>query len=465
MPFPLSAEQTGEKSRSFGAGFAATILVTLSLFGAYWLFHQATRSAALVKHTLEVKRTANELLTLTLDAESGHRGYLLVGDRMLLVSYEHAIANIESKIRELQNLTSDNPRQVELFAAIRPQIEDRIEGLKRSVERIDNGDREAAMDQLRTGRGRDMQEKIRQGLRDVIDEEHRILTLREADVERARILSVLPMFLALLGIGWLGWQETQRRNRRVNALRDYNARLDMLVRQRTRELQQERNRVEALLRDVTHRVGNNLAMIASLLNMQRRRVSDPRVQAALEEVASRIQAMAAGQRRMNLDIDTDEVDGKQYLEDMIAELHAASARSNIAIETRIDPLRLPGKDAVSYLILLNELVTNAIKHAFPDGIAGKIAVTVSKAKHDSGDAVVMVVEDDGVGADDVAGASRGLGRTVLRSLLQSLDGAITYERVRGDPQRPGLRVTLRLGGARAMPGATGAVTDPVSHDA
>lgn len=442
MPAPEPVE-VDDGPQSFVSGLMVTIFVTLCLCSAYWLFMQSGRSAALVAHTLTVKRQAYELLTLTLDAETGNRGYLITGDRAFLEPYTAATTQIADKVRLLKEMTRDNPRQTQILAVIEPLVEERFAGLKRSVDRIDSGNPEASIAAIRTGRDREVQEKIRAGLREMLDEEHQLLAERESQVERMRLLSVLPMALAIIGLAWLGWQEAKRRHQRTEALKLYNAKLDRLVRERTSELQKERARVEALLRDVTHRVGNNLAMIVSMLNIQRRRINDPGARSALEEVSSRIQAMATGQRRLNLDIEMDAVDGKAYLEDLISEVRTSMLPKNVVIETDISELRLPGKDAVSYIILLNELLTNAIKHAFPAGTSGHIRVRVRQDKSQQVGAVVMVVEDDGIGGQ--ADEGKGLGKAVLRSLLQSLDGTIAYEPARPDAARPGMRVTLRLG--------------------
>lgn len=459
MPVPAPVE-VEDGPQSFVSGLVVTVFVALALCSAYWLFMQAGRSAALVAHTLTVKRQANELLTLTLDAESASRGYLITGDRTFLQPYTEAVTQIGEKLHVLKEMTNDNPRQMQILSAIEPLIEERLAGLKRSVDRTDSGNRDAAITAMRTGRGREIQENIRASLRDMLDEEQRLLAERESRVEWMRLLSVLPMALAIIGLTWLGWQEAQRRNRRTAALKQYNATLDQLVRERTSELQKERARVEALLRDVTHRVGNNLAMIVSMLNIQRRRISDPHARSALEEVSSRIQAMATGQRRLNLDIEMDAVDGKAYLEDLISEVRTSMLPKNVVIETDISELRLPGKDAVSYIILLNELLTNAIKHAFPDGSSGHIRVRVQQDKSQQVGAVVMVVEDDGVGGKGDEG--KGLGKAVLRSLLQSLDGTIVYEPARQDKARPGMRVTLRLKNESNRPDESDTASTPVA---
>ncbi|MGL4325781.1 MAG: sensor histidine kinase [Beijerinckiaceae bacterium] len=442
MPVPQPPTELRQNRSAFGAGTVIVGLVSLFLLSAYWLFDHAGRSAALVAHTLDVKRATNELMTLTLDAETGQRGYLLTGDKSFLEPYISASQIIDEKLQALIVLSKDNALQSEILKKVEGLIETRMAGLRRSIQRIDEGDRDTAISNLRQGRGKDVQDNLRAALRSVLDEEHRLLAVRQADVEKNRLLALMPLFFALVGLAWLGWRETQRHRSEYGLLKQYNQKLDVLVRKRTEELERERSRVEALLRDVTHRVGNNLAMIAALLNIQRRRIDDKRVQQALEEVATRIQAMAAGQRRMNLDIQTDEVDGKPYIENLLDDLRSSIGDKKISIKSDLANLRLPGKDAVSYIILVNELVTNAMKHAFTPGMDGQIKVTMRKMDDADGEFVVITVEDDGIG--NAGGDGKGLGKTVLRSLLQSLDGELIREELNPGADRPGYRAIMRM---------------------
>ncbi|MGL4494676.1 MAG: CHASE3 domain-containing protein, partial [Beijerinckiaceae bacterium] len=334
-----------------GPGVFVALSVAIFLASAYWLFDQASRSAALVSHALDVKRAANELLTLALDAETAQRGYVLTGDRVFLDPYTHAASMIDDRMTKLIDLTSDNPAQTRTLQRTRQLVAERFTMIANSLARIERGERDTVIALMKEGRGRQVMDQIRADVREVIDEEHRLLAQRESDVERKRLLALAPLLLAFIGLGWLSWRENRSHRDQFNLLKQYNERLDELVRVRTSELERERSRVEALLRDVTHRIGNNLAMIASLLNIQRRRFKDKHVQDALEDVAQRIQAMAASQRRMNLDIATDEVEGKPYVENLLSELRANAAAKNVVIKSDLADLRLPGKDAVSYIIL------------------------------------------------------------------------------------------------------------------
>lgn len=197
-------------------------------------------------------------------------------------------------------------------------------------------------------------------------------------------------------------------------------------------------RIEALLRDVNHRVGNNLAMVSALLNVQSRQTREPAVKQALAQAQSRIQAIAAGQRRLRLDIEADEIEARPYLEDLLAEIGKAAEGRPIEIALAMDAIRLPGRDAVSFVVVINELVTNAIKHAFPDGAAGKITIRLARTPDEN---LVLAIEDDGIGMP-MDQQTVGLGKSVINALLRSMRAKMEVTPLSPDSVRPGTRVAV-----------------------
>jgi two-component sensor histidine kinase len=247
--------------------------------------------------------------------------------------------------------------------------------------------------------------------------------------------------VALAGLAFAAWQQLRTRQRRSALLAGSNAQLELIVGERTRQLESERLRIEALLRDVNHRVGNNLAMVSALLNVQSRQTREPAVRTALAQAQSRIQAIAAGQRRLRLDIETDEIDARPYMEDLLDEIGKAAEGRRIDIELVMDAIRLPGRDAVSFVVIVNELVTNAIKHAFPGDMAGKIVIRFDQVEIDGAPGLAMTIEDNGVGMPAEV-ESKGLGQTVIASLLRSMRAKMVSEPLEPGTERPGCRVTL-----------------------
>jgi len=265
---------------------------------------------------------------------------------------------------------------------------------------------------------------------------------RDRSTEQRRLIGSVLSIAILSLLVFLGWRQISTTIQRNRELDEANIALEERVAARTAELSSEKLRVEALLSDVSHRVGNNLAMVSALISLQARQSDSPQVKQELEKAQLRIQAIAAGQRRLRLNVETDEVDARPYLEDVLAEISRAMGERAISISLVMEDIRLSGREAVSYVVLVNELVTNALKHAFPDGMAGTIRVGL----HRSGDAaggLALSVEDDGVG-QVTAKPSTGLGSQVIASMTRSMRGEATSGPAHPGAERPGWRTTIRF---------------------
>lgn len=186
----------------------------------------------------------------------------------------------------------------------------------------------------------------------------------------------------------------------------------------TREqLQAALQEKETLLREVHHRVKNNLAVINSLLSLQRRRVADPVVRDALLESQSRISAMAMIHRNLYRGDRLGSVDLRGYAEGLgqalLESMSVTAGPVRLTVESRDVVLSLG--QAVSCGLILNELVTNSLKYAFPGGRGGHIRIGARK----TGDGVLeMTVADDGVGLPDGFDAADTLGIRIVRLLAE-----------------------------------------------
>jgi two-component sensor histidine kinase len=320
-------------------------------------------------------------------------------------------------------------------------VDRKLEELDATVGLARDGRQSAALAIVRDGKGISAMEALRDGVQQIqLAENIRLVSLNRNEVRR-RLLASVGIVVALAGLAFAAWQQLRTRQRRSISLSESNAELEQIVGERTQELENERLRIEALLRDVNHRVGNNLAMVSALLNVQSRQSREPAVRTALQQAQSRIQAIAAGQRRLRLDLDTDEIEARPYMEDLLAEIGKAAEGRPIEVALAMDHIRLPGRDAVSFVVIVNELVTNAIKHAFPDGIAGKIVIRFAETVQDDAPALALSVEDDGVGMPAEIEA-KGLGQTVIASLLRSMQATMTSDPLDPSSNRPGTCVTL-----------------------
>jgi two-component sensor histidine kinase len=187
-----------------------------------------------------------------------------------------------------------------------------------------------------------------------------------------------------------------------------------------------------LLMELAHRTKNNLAMISAMMRLQAK-TPDANAQEALEAMAARIQVMAQVYDHLTIRADRKVVDAKHYLTEICRHLSASiSGASPVAITAQADELYIHSEQAVPIAIILNELVTNSLKYAFPGGQAGHIHVQL----HTDGE-VALTVSDNGVGLRTQK--PQGVGSRVVSLLTQQLGGTLSYENL-----DQGCRVTLRM---------------------
>jgi two-component sensor histidine kinase len=204
-----------------------------------------------------------------------------------------------------------------------------------------------------------------------------------------------------------------------------------------RAVRDQRDRAEMLLREVNHRVGNSLALVAALVRMQAAAVSDPAAIQALSETQARISAIANIHRRLYTSDDVRYVDASAYLANLIEELEVAmrDAGRPHAISLNADPVSLPTDKAVSLGVVVTELVTNAFKYAYPPGRRGDIRVVVQRGPNGHVD---VAVEDDGVGwRGSGKPTGTGLGSRIIEAMAANLGSTVRF-----DDAHKGTRVVL-----------------------
>ncbi len=191
-----------------------------------------------------------------------------------------------------------------------------------------------------------------------------------------------------------------------------------------------------LLREVNHRIANSLQLISSLIELQARKVADADAREALKRAAERVEAVMLVHRRLYTSNDVEYVAMDQYLEGLIDEVRRAVATEGASqIVLVAEPIRVETDKAVSIGLIVNELVTNAVKYAYPGSI-GDIRVGFRR----SADVVQLVVEDDGVGYQDGAPAKgSGLGSMIVNAMARTVKATVLV-----DPDHKGTRVVLSL---------------------
>src|SRR3979490_3182247 len=200
---------------------------------------------------------------------------------------------------------------------------------------------------------------------------------------------------------------------------------------------------EMLLREVNHRVGNSLQIIASLLHLQANSSTEEDVKAALTNAMGRGAAVAAGHPRLYTSHDLKSVLLNQYLDALLEDLRRSAEGNRMSrLTLKAEPTETDPDRAVAIGIIVNELVMNAVKYAYPDG-AGPIHVTLNG----QGDDLLLSIADDGVGLNVKSDPrSTGMGQRIVTAMAHKPDASV--ER---DPNHAGTRIVLRFRRANAAP--------------
>lgn len=198
------------------------------------------------------------------------------------------------------------------------------------------------------------------------------------------------------------------------------------------ELKKQLTEKEILLREVHHRIKNNLASVESLLSMQMTSVSNKEALSVLQDAAGRVKSMKVLYDRLLIQEGYEESSVKSYIEGLIVSLkNLYFGEVSLEIERRIEDFELPPNKLFPLGIVINELLTNAMKHAFEEtgGFEKLILVAVTKTKNH----VRLTLEDNGCGLpeDFAADGAGGFGLTLVRMLTEQLGGSYTIENREG----------------------------------
>lgn len=442
--------------RKGGQRFAIVVslaLVVVAGVSALFLVQGVDGQMDDMLHSYEVRGQARELTIALSEAESNQRGYLLTGNQDYLEPYERAVAGIEGRVSALIESTKIDPAQSGRAQSIARQIGVKMAEMARAVELHSTRREQQAQTLTESGLGARLMEEVRQTLEQFIAEESANLLRRNDDMVATRRWLVGAILAALAGAAILGVsllsrtrQDISVLSRNQNALRLENEVLEARVRERTQALEEatshaehERERVEALLQDTNHRIGNSLATVSSLLGLQLMRSKSDEVREALEAARQRVHAIASSHRRLRLGGDLETIDAQEFLTAVLDDLKStATDATAVELIGEVEPIIINARDATTIGIVVGELVTNAYKHAFADGRSGSIMVQLIR---DEAAVPTLLVCDDGKGvSSDVALGEGGLGSVIIKQLAQQFGGAPVYERRASG----GLSVTVPL---------------------
>jgi PAS domain S-box-containing protein len=221
-------------------------------------------------------------------------------------------------------------------------------------------------------------------------------------------------------------------------LGDTRDRLEAAVEARTADLTRALEQKTALLHEVDHRVKNNLQLISSLLLLQNRRVTDPAVKDSLRGMLERVSAIATVHRRLFQNEDVERFDVSAFVRDLVSDMMGSARRDDVTVRLDLERIDIAASKAAPLALVINELFSNALRHAFPPeamaGRTGEVLVAITRQDAD----FRIEITDNGVGVGNSA-SSGGFGLTIVQLLCQQLKA-----RTQTTPADPGTRVVVYL---------------------
>ncbi len=225
------------------------------------------------------------------------------------------------------------------------------------------------------------------------------------------------------------------KRRAESAMRGTNDELERQVSERTADLEQALAQKTALLHEVDHRVKNNLQVISSLMLLKARRTPEGEAREALQNMAERIGALSTAHRMLYSAGDVAHFNLSDFTGDFLSDLEAGLDPERTRIEARVEPIAVAAAMAAPLSLMIHELTTNAVRHAFPGGRSGRLTVD----GHREEDTLVLVIADDGVGLSAAPPNPAGFGRTLVDMVVRQLRGSIVWTE-----GGPGTRVEIRI---------------------
>ncbi|KQP50296.1 histidine kinase dimerization/phosphoacceptor domain -containing protein [Methylobacterium sp. Leaf108] len=212
-------------------------------------------------------------------------------------------------------------------------------------------------------------------------------------------------------------------------------RFEREVARRTADLTEALAAKTMLVHEVDHRVKNNLQMVASLLTMQTRTITDPTARAAMEQMLSRVEALGTVHKRLYQSHNVERFDVAEFARELVTDLINGSGRPDLSLHLDLEPVEVPVEKAPPVALMMNELITNALKHAFPEQRPGRLSVAVRP----DGNYFGITIIDDGVGMSTQAPVRRTFGKRLIETLARQLNASIAWQ-----PADPGTRINIRL---------------------
>ncbi len=253
-----------------------------------------------------------------------------------------------------------------------------------------------------------------------------IETLNQSNSKTRRNLLLVGLVLVLSVVLLAVLVQTYRRSKKQN----------VLLRQQQKELTEVKNSLEVLLQEIHHRIKNNLQVISSFLGIQKRELKQQEAIAALEQSQARIQTISLLHEQLYNQKGLENVDVQPYFEKLITHIkyHILGSKK-VAFTLDVQPCIMHFEDCLSLGIIVNELVTNALKYAFENEAKNEILIRFKKEKTK----FLLQVIDNGKGMPEIpATTGTGMGYQIISAMVEKLNGSLNIK------TKKGVNVTVRF---------------------
>ena len=397
------------------ASLALFALVAASLLAAMVLIFSTVRAERAervqVAQTREVIEVLGEIVTATLNAETGQRGYIITLDRRYLAPFQLGAASYPAAMRRLHELLDPaaDARQRALVSRVEKLADAKFGEMAETVSLIDDGRLIDARERLLSDEGQNLMVELRATAGELEAIEAAQLKRAATDTLRleGRMAPLLGgLLLLILGALVLGlWQVV--RGARAEALAAT-----------ARELGEARDRADLLARELNHRVKNLFAVVLAIVKMSGK--GDPAAKPTIDKIAERLHALLRSHEVTQGQVDEfgatrPEIDLRELVETALAPYRLDEARASI----KGGPVMLRSHLAVPLGLVLHELVTNAVKYGALSDSEGRLAVNWS---HEGG-RVHMTWREDGPAPVAKPGAE-GFGSMLITSSARQIGGTI-----------------------------------------
>jgi two-component sensor histidine kinase len=262
-------------------------------------------------------------------------------------------------------------------------------------------------------------------------QQFQIQQLRESKQVRNFAYILVAALLVILFIGYSRYRLKQKSNCQLQAQQEEINKQNQLLKQYLCKQEKLVEEKEWLLKEIHHRVKNNLQIVISLLNAQSEFLDHPSALHAIKESRERMQAIALIHQKLYQFDNNSMINMASYIEEMTTYLGNGFAKSGrITFQVNVDDIHLDVSQAVPLGLILNEAITNAVKYAFPNDEKGTINILLQQSY---GQNILLKITDNGKGLppDFNISNSSSLGIQLMKLFAEQLEGELSFDNING----------------------------------